>query len=508
MAFINFGMANTLAQAKASTNRNKLFFPTNSNSIVIDGKEYGKQPADYQVNYEKTYLTFEAIEAASFTFTGNDLQYSLDNGNSWTTLSSGSASPLINAGQTIMWKQTNLTPGSVNGIGTFSSTGNYKAYGNVMSLIYGDNFIGPKSISIANTFKRLFYYDRKLQNCANIILLAYTLSEGCCYSMFEGCANIAESPVLYVNNYSNYCFCRLFYGCANLRIVKCFTYGTTSSTYFDLWLSDTYNEGIIVRPNDISTSAYPIDGVPANWKYIPAKEYVSIYKYELTSQPFIFGDELYYKKEDKSIYPLIHPDISTQPSILPYRFGNLDIKEILYAAVAYGTLIPFTIIPSNAVIIFATVFNDNEYYGDVTIKKAPTGWQILTPAPWDYALIKYYEKSQTYYSGGDYSGGDDPVVELLSKLTYYNPNLDNPILLSDVGQRGLLQTRSSTLVTITRIAVSDNTLIDDLTITTNNVTWEYNSAAGGYTPTEEVPVPCELIINHPSYEIVQIMIIE
>ena len=41
MAFINFGMANTLAQAKASANKNKLFFPTDSKKIAIDGKEYG-----------------------------------------------------------------------------------------------------------------------------------------------------------------------------------------------------------------------------------------------------------------------------------------------------------------------------------------------------------------------------------------------------------------------------------------------------------------------------------
>lgn len=41
MAYINFGMANTLAQAKASENRNKLFFPTDSHAIVLAGKEYG-----------------------------------------------------------------------------------------------------------------------------------------------------------------------------------------------------------------------------------------------------------------------------------------------------------------------------------------------------------------------------------------------------------------------------------------------------------------------------------
>ena len=41
MAFINFGMSNTLEEAKASTNKAKLFFPTDSHAIVINGKEYG-----------------------------------------------------------------------------------------------------------------------------------------------------------------------------------------------------------------------------------------------------------------------------------------------------------------------------------------------------------------------------------------------------------------------------------------------------------------------------------
>jgi len=41
MAYVKFNKTSTLAQAKASTNPNKIFFPTDSKKIVTNGKEYG-----------------------------------------------------------------------------------------------------------------------------------------------------------------------------------------------------------------------------------------------------------------------------------------------------------------------------------------------------------------------------------------------------------------------------------------------------------------------------------
>lgn len=38
-----------------------------------------------------------------------------------------------------------------------------------------------------------------------------------------------------------------------------------------------------------------------------------------------------YQIKDNAVYPIAHPDISTQPSILPQRFGNLDVYEVLIA---------------------------------------------------------------------------------------------------------------------------------------------------------------------------------
>ena len=38
-----------------------------------------------------------------------------------------------------------------------------------------------------------------------------------------------------------------------------------------------------------------------------------------------------YIKKDNAFYPAVHPDLSTQPSILPQRYGNLPIYEMLVA---------------------------------------------------------------------------------------------------------------------------------------------------------------------------------
>ena len=47
------------------------------------------------------------------------------------------------------------------------------------------------------------------------------------------------------------------------------------------------------------------------------------------SQLIVDSNNVYIHKEDGSVLPVNHPDISTQPSILPQRFGKLKINEVL-----------------------------------------------------------------------------------------------------------------------------------------------------------------------------------
>ena len=87
----------------------------------------------------KNYLAFTALEDGTFAF-GNNINYSLDNGKTWTELAANTSTPTIASGSKIMWK-AELTP-TTNGIGTFSSTGRFDAEGDILSLHYGDDFEG------------------------------------------------------------------------------------------------------------------------------------------------------------------------------------------------------------------------------------------------------------------------------------------------------------------------------------------------------------------------------
>ena len=151
---------------------------------------------------EKTYfstqnLTYEAIEDGTFTFTGtnsNSLSYSLDDGETWTALASDSASPTVIAGNKIMWKGT-CTP-SNTGIGKFSATANFNVQGNIMSLLFGDDFTNKTDLTGKDyAFYNLFYQNTNIKSAKNLILPATTLASDCYQYMFYGCTGLTSVTI-------------------------------------------------------------------------------------------------------------------------------------------------------------------------------------------------------------------------------------------------------------------------------------------------------------------------
>lgn len=154
----------------------------------------------YERDYEREYLTFKAIEPTTFSFSQNNIQYSLDKGKTWTTLTAGQSTPQIGARKTIMWKQTGLVPDVSNGIGTFSSTGKYKAYGNIMSLYYGDDFYGERDLTgKPSAFRRLFQNNgsQGIVDASDLILPATILSDSCYRNFFNSAPSSVDSELLY-----------------------------------------------------------------------------------------------------------------------------------------------------------------------------------------------------------------------------------------------------------------------------------------------------------------------
>ena len=168
-------------------------------------------------SYEEQYLTFEALEDGTFSFTENDLQYSLDDGATWQTLTAGTSTPTISAGNKILWKQTGLTPVELKGIGTFSSTGQFNVYGNIMSLLYGDDFIGQNDLSGLDwLFFKLFHRCSNLISAENLILQAQYLVLNCYKWMFIHCASLTKTPELPAQYLAPNCYDSMFYGCSSL----------------------------------------------------------------------------------------------------------------------------------------------------------------------------------------------------------------------------------------------------------------------------------------------------
>ena len=94
-------------------------------------------------------------------------------------------------------KQTGLTIPSSNGIGKFSSTNKFNVYGNIMSLHYGDDFIGQTYLTGKDyAFDYLFGECSNLISAENLILPATTLATGCYGTMFGYCTFITSSNFL------------------------------------------------------------------------------------------------------------------------------------------------------------------------------------------------------------------------------------------------------------------------------------------------------------------------
>ena len=265
---------------------NVSYIVENDNVLFVKEKTY----------FSTQYLTFEAIEDGTFTFTGrnsNSLSYSLDDGQTWTALASGTASPTVTAGNKIMWKGT-CTP-SDNGIGKFSATANFNVQGNIMSLLFGDDFTNQTDLTGKNyAFYNLFYLNTNIKSAKNLILPATTLAnhcyEGmfdgctnlvnapelpattlareCYYAMFEDCTSLVTAPTLPATTLANSCYNNMFRGCTKLNYIKAMFVTKPGTDYTYDWVRGVASSGIFVKNSEATWNFTGNDGIPGGWTVI------------------------------------------------------------------------------------------------------------------------------------------------------------------------------------------------------------------------------------------------
>ena len=221
------------------------------------------------VPYEEQYFTIESTSdnnTISFTMgTGmttaittavTSVSVSTDDGVTWTSMenigANASLSVTLNNGEKAIWKGEALGY-SVTTATTrstlFSSTGNYKVYGNITSLLYDDEFPEKHNPTLPdfNCFTNLFNGSTGLTDASNLIMhfelpgitskrqLGY-LFKGCTSlvvapelknigfggsqqtfrNMFDGCTSLTTAPELPVTRLVNNCYNNMFRGCTSL----------------------------------------------------------------------------------------------------------------------------------------------------------------------------------------------------------------------------------------------------------------------------------------------------
>ena len=284
--------------------------------------------------YALQYFTFEAIDSGTFSFSGSSsgsvdnssILYSLDSGSTWNTLNRGVQSPTVQAGQKIMWKSTTLQPlswsyGQTKGIGNFSSTGRFNVEGNVMSLLYGDNFSDKLSLSGKNgAFRNLFTHCDGLISAENLVLPATTLapycytymfdackslitapsilpatnlgtayncyermfndcyllisapqlpatklSYSCYYQMFQSCTSLTRAPELPATTLTDVCYVWMFGNCTSLNYIKCLATDLSATRCTQSWLSGVSSSGTFVKASSMNDWPSGASGIPSGW---------------------------------------------------------------------------------------------------------------------------------------------------------------------------------------------------------------------------------------------------
>ena len=195
------------------------------------------------IDYNKEPLTFKISSPGTINWTASDssasktIEYKLNNGE-WTSIISntGSSAPTINVieGDKVQFRGSNTQYAtSESNYNSFSgSTASFEAKGNIMSLIYGDDFKNKLTISSTYAFYGLFKNCTGLTSAENLILPATSLTNYCYGNMFQGCTSLTMAPKLPATDLAESCYIEMFWNCKSLTTAPKLPATTLTSTCY------------------------------------------------------------------------------------------------------------------------------------------------------------------------------------------------------------------------------------------------------------------------------------
>lgn len=269
--------------------------------LKSDNEEVCTEP---EVNpYTYQYFTFESLEDGNqFRFNMDVIIHrpsgtryvaeprtvsaSTDGGQTWfewTSNVGGTRIITINAGEKLLLKGENDSYADVivDEYGThiphcqLRGEKNFKIYGNIMSMLSGDNFAKNKTIA-----KDYAFYDFlagklttesgvsayfNVKDVSNLVLPATTLTKGCYYGLFGQFASITTAPELPATTLVDNCYYRMFAGCTSLNSVKCLATDISATNCTYRWLYDVADSGTFTKASSMNDWSTGYSDIPTGW---------------------------------------------------------------------------------------------------------------------------------------------------------------------------------------------------------------------------------------------------
>ena len=228
--------------------------------------------------------------------------YKSTDGTNWTSMGNTDTTAItatIPANGRLYLKATADAWGTDGGSGwnSITASASYNVGGNIMSLLYGDNFESQTTLTgdnnycfwslfrdnrstpdsyLINTNKLILpatilswsCYSTMFSGCNRLetapVLPATTLARNCYGSMFSKCTSLTTAPVLPATTLADNCYYAMFNGCSNLNNVTTYASNISASYCLNNWLNnvaatgDFYNYGGATYETGAS-------GIPGGW---------------------------------------------------------------------------------------------------------------------------------------------------------------------------------------------------------------------------------------------------
>ena len=247
-------------------------------------------------DYSQDYLTFKVVSGGTIgwikagTGPSRVIQYSINNG-SWVTITATTETTFeVEDGDVVRFKGTNTyyATSNANYDGFSGGTAIFDAEGNIMSLVYGDNFIGNTALTGTYNFCSLFKQSNVI-SAENLILPATTLTAHCYRALFAQCYDLEVAPELPATTLANSCYrfmfqdapittapdllaptlvqeCYegMFHRCSALTFIRCLATDISAASATSDWVQAVATSGTFVKAANTNWELGQ-SGIPTRW---------------------------------------------------------------------------------------------------------------------------------------------------------------------------------------------------------------------------------------------------